>query len=181
MVIVGLVLVAAIALLGPETLRERAQSMVDPRDPTVVERFHMWESGLAMWATRRWLGVGPGGVKELFPRFAQPEATKKESSHLHSAPLQMLAERGIVGLAAWLWIWVAFYASAARALRALPEERWRERALVVGSLAAVTGFLAAGLTEYNFGDSEVVMVAWALMAMPFVAGRGAGETAGARG
>ena len=43
------------------------------------------------------------------------------------------------------------------------------RALVVGSLAAIVGFLVAGLSEYNFGDSEVVMVAWALMALPWVA------------
>ena len=43
---------------------------------------------------------------------------------------------------------------------------------MVGSLAAITGFLVAGLTEYNFGDSEVVMVAWATMALPFVAAQG---------
>ena len=41
--------------------------------------------------------------------------------------------------------------------------------LVVGSLAAIVGFLVAGLSEYNFGDSEVVLVAWALMALPWVA------------
>jgi hypothetical protein len=40
---------------------------------------------------------------------------------------------------------------------------------VVGGLAAIVGFLVAGLSEYNFGDSEVVMVAWALMALPWVA------------
>jgi hypothetical protein len=38
---------------------------------------------------------------------------------------------------------------------------------VVGSLAAIASFLVAGLSEYNFGDSEVVMVAWALMALPW--------------
>jgi hypothetical protein len=41
----------------------------------------------------------------------------------------------------------------------------------VGSLAAVAGFLVGGLTEYNFGDSEVVMVAYTVMALPFVAAR----------
>jgi hypothetical protein len=47
----------------------------------------------------------------------------------------------------------------------------RERALVAGSVAAVTGFLVAGLSEYNFGDSEVVMVAWAVMALPWAEDR----------
>jgi hypothetical protein len=36
-------------------------------------------------------------------------------------------------------------------------------------MAAIVGFLVAGLSEFNFGDSEVVMVAWAVMALPWVA------------
>jgi len=75
----------------------------------------------------------------------------------------------VLGLAAWLWIWVAFLAKAIGLLRRLPEDAPRERALVVGSLAAIVGFLVAGLSEYNFGDSEVMLVAWALMALPWAA------------
>ncbi|HEY3176887.1 MAG TPA: hypothetical protein VGK94_14115, partial [Candidatus Polarisedimenticolia bacterium] len=52
-----------------------------------------------------------------------------------------------------------------------PADAGRERALVTGSLAAVTGFLIGGLSEYNFGDSEVVLVAWTVMALPFVVER----------
>jgi hypothetical protein len=48
-----------------------------------------------------------------------------------------------------------------------------ERALVVGGLAAIVGFLVGGLSEYNFGDSEVVMVAWAIMALPWATEPGA--------
>ena len=96
-----------------------------------------------------------------------PEAFKKRTGHVHNTPLQILVERGLIGLAAWLWIWVAFYARAGAILRRLPPGHEAERDLVVGCLAAVTGFLVAGLAEYNFGDSEVVMVLWAIMALPF--------------
>ena len=51
-------------------------------------------------------------------------------------------------------------ASCARA-----DDDGRARARV-GSLAAVVGFLVTGLSEYSFGDSEVVMLAWTLMALP---------------
>jgi hypothetical protein len=54
-------------------------------------------------------------------------------------------------------------------LRRLPGNLALPRALVIGSVAAIAAFLVGGLTEYNFGDSEVVMVAWSLMALPFVA------------
>jgi O-antigen ligase len=110
-------------------------------------------------------------VKREYPRFALPQAVKQRTGHLHNTPLQIVVERGMVGFAAWLWIWVAFYARAGTLLFRLGRDRRESRALIVGSLAAVTGFLVSGVSEYNFGDSEVVLVAWTLMALPFAVAR----------
>jgi hypothetical protein len=99
---------------------------------------------------------------------------------VHNTPLQILVERGVLGLAAWLWLWMEFYARTITLLRRLPAAAVRERALVAGSLAAVTGFLVAGLAEYNFGDSEVVLVAWTVVALPFVVERATRTAALAR-
>ncbi|HET7875989.1 MAG TPA: O-antigen ligase family protein, partial [Methylomirabilota bacterium] len=134
-----------------------------------------WRSGVHMWQEHPLLGVGPGGVKREYVHYALPEAFKKRTGHVHNTPLQILVERGLVGLAAWLWIWIAFYREGLGRLGRLGAERVSERAVVAGSLAAVTGFLVAGLSEYNFGDSEVVLVAWAVMALPYVADRAAGH------
>jgi O-antigen ligase len=93
---------------------------------------------------------------------------RKSTSHVHSSPLQVLVERGVVGLAAWLAMWAAFFVLVWRMLRRLGEhEHERERAIVVGSLAAIAGFLVTGLTEWSFGDAEVVLIAWTLAALPF--------------
>jgi O-antigen ligase len=165
----GLIVVGLTVLVGPQHLRERFLTMGNPDDPTVKERVYMWRSGLSMWRQHPMLGLGPGGVKREYASYALPEAVKKRTGHLHNTPLQILVERGLLGLAAWLWIWVAFIAKGLGLLRRLPEQAARERALVVGSLAAIVGFLVAGLSEYNFGDSEVVMVAWALVALPWLA------------
>jgi O-antigen ligase len=165
----GLLLLVAGALVSPYELRHRFLSMADPEEAGVRERIYMWKSGLAMWRERPILGVGPGGVKRDYVRYAREEALKKRTGHVHNTPLQILVERGVLGLAAWLWLWIAFYAHAIRRLRQLPGEALAERALVVGSIAAITGFLIGGLSEYNFGDSEVVMVAWAIMALPWAA------------
>ena len=35
----------------------------------------------------------------------------------------------------------------------------------------MAGFLVAGLFEHNFGDGEVVLLVYALMALPFVVER----------
>ncbi len=166
----GLVVLAASALLAPYELRHRFLSMADPEEAGVRERIYMWKSGLAMWRERPILGVGPGGVKRDYVRYAREEAVKKRTGHVHDTPLQILVERGVLGLAAWLWLWLAFYGDAIRRLRRLPAGAVAERALVVGAIAAITGFLIGGLSEYNFGDSEVVMVAWVVMALPWAVG-----------
>ena len=178
LIVVGLLVVPYEIRIKVRTLvelRHRILTMVDPREAGIQERRFMWESGAAMWRERPLLGWGPGGVKREYVRYALPEASKKRTGHVHNTPLQILVERGLFGLAAWLSIWVVFYARAIALLWRLDPARHRERALVAGSLAAVTGFLVAGLSEYNFGDSEVVMVAWALMALPHVVARGMTE------
>ncbi len=167
----GLIVLALAALAGPVNLRQRMASMVDSNDPTARERVYMWATGLTMWREHPWLGVGPGGVKREYSRYAMPEAVKKRTGHVHNTPLQILVERGLVGLAAWLSIWVAFYAHVIALLRRMPAGARRERALVVGSAVAIAGYLVGGVWEYNFGDSEVALVAWSVTALPFVVGR----------
>jgi O-antigen ligase len=170
LLLAGLVMLGLAMLAGPPHLRQRLLTMGDPDDPTVKERVYMWRSGLAMWRGHALLGVGPGGVRRGYEAYALPEAVKKRTGHLHNTPLQILVERGVVGLLAWLWIWGQFYARSITLLRRLTDLADIERAVVAGSVAAITGFLVAGLFEYNFGDSEVVMVAWCLTAMPFTVG-----------
>jgi O-antigen ligase len=166
-ILAGLALLLGAAAVGPYELSNRVRHMFDPGEAGILERRYMWQSGLAMWRERPVLGWGPGGVKREYSRFAQPEAYKKRTGHLHNTPLQILVERGIPGLAAFLAVWIAFYWRAIALLRRLESERVLERAIVVGSMAAITGFLVAGLSEYSFGDSEVVMLAWTIMALPW--------------
>ena len=46
-----------------------------------------------------------------------------------------------------------------------------QRALAAAALAAVTSMLAAGLFEYNFGDSEFLMLLLVLCTLPYAAER----------
>jgi len=131
----------------------------------------MFDAGLTMLRSHPVTGVGLGGVKRLYPTYAPPEAVRRHTSHLHNTPLQIAVERGLVGLALWFWIFAAFFARAWGVLRRVPGDAVADRALVVGALAAVTAFLVAGLFEYNFGDTEVLLVTLSVMALPFVVER----------
>jgi O-antigen ligase len=178
LVLAGVAALALLVLLTPG-LRQRAESIVDPTDPTARERWAMWTSGLAMARDHPMTGVGPGGVKQEYPRYVAAEYRDKRRGHLHNTPLQILVERGALGLAAWLALFAAFFWHAAGVLRALQPGAARERAMVAGSVAAIAGFLVGGLTEYNFGDAEVAMMAYAVMAVPFVVARSAQTSGGA--
>jgi O-antigen ligase len=169
LVAVGAVALAVALVLVP-TVRRRAESIVDPADPTARERIAMWSSALRMARDHPLTGIGPGHVKSEYPRYAAPEFQTKRRGHLHNTPLQILVERGLIGAAAWVAVFVAFFRGAASAFRGLPPAAGLERALVGGSIAAIAGFLVGGLFEYNFGDSEVALVAYVVMAIPFVVG-----------
>jgi O-antigen ligase len=79
-------------------------------------------------------------------------------------PVQIAAERGLPALAAWL----VFVVMLARDL-------WRRfrsgehRPVAAAALAALAAMLAAGLLEYNFGDSEFLMLFLMLITLPFAA------------
>ena len=42
--------------------------------------------------------------------------------------------------------------------------------MLLGILGALTGFLISSLVNYNYGDSEVVMLFWSLMGIALVIG-----------
>jgi O-antigen ligase len=171
LVLAALAVVVVAALVVEPGVLKRLRTIGDLSNDTARDRLAMLDTGLRLVRAHPITGVGPGQIKQLYPQWAPPEALRRSTSHLHDTPLQIAAERGVPGLAAWLAIWVAFFGASARTLTRLPREDEDARALVLGPMAAIAAFLVAGLFEYNFGDTEVLLVAVALMALPFVAQR----------
>jgi hypothetical protein len=172
---IGVLLVAAAALAIPGVLA-RVLSFMDATDPTARERVAMLSAGAALLREHPIAGIGPGQVKRLYPEYAPPYAVRRHTSHLHNTPLQIAVERGLVGLALWLWIFAAFFARLLRIWKRLPVDAGHDRALVAGCAAAIVAFIVGGLFEYNFGDTEVLLVALSLMALPLAIERGAEAT-----
>jgi len=171
LVLGALVLVLAGAFAVEPHLLERMKTVGSLADDTTRDRLAMLDAGLGLAIAHPLMGIGPGQVKNVYPRVASPEALRRSTSHLHNTPLQIVVERGLPGLAAWIAIWVGYFGAAWRVLRRVPPADEEARALVLGSMAAIAAFLVAGLFEYNFGDTEVLLVALALMALPFVVER----------
>ncbi len=154
--------------LAPDSVRRRAKSIMNPRDATAVERLYMWESGFRMWMDRKWLGFGPDQIKASYGQYANPGAIKKSTGHLHNNVAHLAAERGVFALGAWIWAWVGYFILVIRRMRDAGPQPFGTRFRMVGGLASAAAFLSAGVFEYNFGDSEVVMIAFLATALPFM-------------
>jgi putative inorganic carbon (HCO3(-)) transporter len=141
-------------------------------DASSLDRYYMWQAGIDMIVDKPVFGHGPGMILAEYPRYRWAEAAHPMQPHLHNNLLEFAAERGLPGLAFLLWwAFVALAAALREARRASAAGRgpgWP----ATGSLAALGAVSVAGLFEYNLGDSEVLMLALLLTAVPFALARG---------
>lgn len=133
-------------------------------DASARDRYYMWQAGLDMIRDRPVFGQGPGMVERVYPDYRWPDAPNLNTPHLHDNVLHLAAERGLPAVAWWIWWLAAVLGDAWRAMRRrVPSGAWCAAA-TVGFLAAL---LVAGVFEYNFGDSEVLMLALLVAALPY--------------
>jgi O-antigen ligase len=160
-------IVIALALaLAPSSVTARYLSTFNLKDPTIRDRMAMLREGVHMTRSHPWFGVGPNMVEALYAEYRDPDAVERVNPHLHNVPVQIAAERGLPALAAWLGFIGLIMFDLWRAFRAD-----RARVLAAAALAALAAMLGAGMFEYNFGDSEFLMLLLILVTLPFAAAR----------
>jgi O-antigen ligase len=158
----------ALLFLAPGDIRTRAMSMLDPSDPSNRDRVTMVHVGIGMIRDHPLWGVGPEMVQVQYERYRPADYVNPVNPHLHNVPLQIAAERGLMALAAWLWFFVAAVIDALARVR-----RGEAPAVSAAAFAALVAMLVAGMFEYNFGDSEFLMLLLGLISLPFASQRGA--------
>jgi O-antigen ligase len=124
----------------------------------------MWQAGVDMIRDRPVFGQGPGTILSRYPLYRWPQAPNTQAPHLHDNALQIAAERGIPCLGFWLW-WIA--SAMGDAYREWRRPRSTGRWAAGATLAAITAMMVAGLFEYNFGDSEVLLLVLAVAGLPY--------------
>jgi O-antigen ligase len=160
-------IVAAIFFaVAPAALTGRFISTFDLKDPTNRDRLAMLREGERMIRAHPILGVGPNMVQVLYSEYRDPDAVENTNPHLHNVPMQIAAERGLPALAVWLWFIVGLIVALAKRFRDTDQGF-----LAAAALAAVVSMLAAGMFEYNFGDSEFLMLFLSVITLPFAAAR----------
>ena len=152
---------------GPETWKQRIVSITDPRNESNYDRLSMLQAGLFMVSERPLLGIGPRMVEYRYPIYRHPTAPRIQVKHLHNSFLQIAAERGLLSLAAYLWLMVAGLRLTYRGYRDHGGWAGESADLYLGVLLALVGFNLAGLFEANWRDSEIQRLVLFLLAVPF--------------
>jgi O-antigen ligase len=160
------VVMAVFVAIAPPQITDRFYSIFDLQDPTNRDRVTMMRHGASMIRAHPLMGVGPNMVERVYDEHRDPTAVDQPNQHLHNVPLQIAAERGLLALGAWAWFLVVASVDLLRLLR-----QSRHKCLPATGLAAIAGMLAAGMFEYNFGDSEFLMLFLILLTLPFAAER----------
>lgn len=161
------VLFGLVFLVSPKTVRQRALSIFDMQSDSNVERIEYIKAGLKIIQNFPIFGTGPDTVDMEFqlPKYGL-SASAKQNVHLHNNILQIGAERGIPALISWLAfiIWACL-----DLIKLIKNKDPAVLPLAAGALAALLALFAAGLFEYNFGDSEITTLFLYLLTIPFTA------------
>ena len=135
-------------------------------DPSSSLRWQVARVGLERIPIHPIFGHGMDAMKLHWNEWGFPG---KDIVHLHSTPLQLAFDRGLPMLAIWLWMMIAFWLFIAQAERSVADgSDAHTYGILLGTLGALTGFLASSLVNYNYGDAEVAMLFWFLMGIGHV-------------
>jgi O-antigen ligase len=159
-----LVLPLSLILLMP-ALRHRATSIKDTGYSPNAERLQMWKAGWHILRDHPLLGVGPGNVPIASPIYQSPEQQLLFGpwGHLHNTYITIAAERGLVGLIAFLSFIGVLGSHLFRSYRSTPKEDGNNRVALLTALLGLSGWLVSGMTQASYNDSSVLMVFYLVM------------------
>jgi O-antigen ligase len=163
--LLSVVLPVGLVGLGASSLiYHRLSKSMEPGFAPDTGRIALLKAGAQMIQDHPFFGVGPERVQVEFPRYAGAiDISSFYHGHLENNFMQIAAERGLVCFTAFIWFLVELYA----ALLKLLKSDGIVRISALSALAALTGFLVAGLFSYDFGDSEVLMLFLFIVSIPF--------------
>jgi O-antigen ligase len=115
---------------------------------SAVMRLSYWKDTLALVPSHPLFGVGPGNFNLPQTRYA------------HNSFLQFLAETGILGLGALLWLLTAVVTRGRQQIRS--AEQPLEGLCIAG---AVSVFLVHNLVDFTFFLPEISHIWWLLLGL----------------
>jgi hypothetical protein len=154
----------------------RQQATLSLKDNSAERRIAYMQAGLRVIPRRPLLGVGMDSHKRHWKEWGFPG---EYITHTHSTPIQIAMDRGIPALGCYLWLVAVMTLTAWRGYKyAKEKEDDFGRSLMLGVFGALIGFSLSSLANYNFGDSEALMLMLSMVGLVVVYSRGRSQKTG---
>ena len=169
-----LVLGAAVVLMAalmPVSLQNRLTSGFDPQDTTTRGRLDIWRSGIIVALENPLAGVGFSSVPAESLKYREEKDLPEWAyQHSHNNLIQVAATSGIPAVIAWISLWLKIFWDFFR-IRAGHKRNVFITVQASAGIAILAAFHLMGLLEFNFGDSEIMMLLLFFISIPYVLSR----------
>jgi len=164
-IIAGIMICSIFILAFPSSeFAQRVATTVKSKNP-VGDRIEFWEGSLRILRDYPITGVGWEGFRKVYPRY-RPSEEEKSVCNAHNNFVDVTVDSGLLGLGIFIWLLLTSYKVGFQIFKQLDDGYFK--GISWGFLGSLTAFLIAGLSQYNFGDSEVVMLFYFLLGMVMV-------------
>ena len=103
------VLLVLVLLFSPVGVKDRLHSMVNLQDWTFQSRLALWQGGWEVFKDYPVTGCGFRCMDLVHTNYPDPTGYIKKYRGMHNNFVQLAVDTGILGLIAWISIWVGFF------------------------------------------------------------------------
>jgi O-antigen ligase len=166
LMMLGVCVLALLIYVVEPTSWDRVKEVNLSKDKPESTRIRLWQTSIAMIKKSPIWGVGLGGWGVLFDEY-KVEGVYAATCHPHNDYLNVAVNTGLLGLLAYLSIWVVFLYSTVRSLRENTGS-CLARSVQMGGAVAIVAFLFAGLLQCYYTDAEVNMLVMFILGLTTV-------------
>ncbi len=138
--------------------RSRLLSMWDPYIPSNYVRLSLWKAGWKIFLDHPVFGVGDIDLAVLYKQY-KSKYEKEIQGHMHNNFVHILVTMGFFGLLAFCYLLYRLFMIDYNIYRKMKNVPFAS-SYALGTIAALTTIVIAGLTEMNFFDHEIITLLW---------------------
>lgn len=157
------VIVKGDSLIVAHLKTSRIASIFNPYLPANANRIALWRAGINMFLDHPILGVGDIDLAKLYRQYKRPE-DKEIQGHLHNNYFHFIAIGGVVGFVSVMLLLIKIFLFLLNVVKKFQPDSF-EHTLALGFIGVFVSFIISGLTEWNFGDHEIITFIWFVVGM----------------
>ena len=135
-------------------------------ESTPFERLVIWKTSLRIFLDHLIIGIGFGNFMGFYEQYLRIPA--RIFGHAHNDFLNVAVHAGLIGLSAFVWLWVRAWRSLRKLLQKTKDERYKP--FVLAGFIAVPAYLVASQFQCYYTDAIDNMILFFVLGMATSAG-----------